>query len=70
MGRGGAVWNKRGELDVVVGTWKSVVEIQGGPCRSFWDRIAEEIETNQKLNDLRIGLRSTGQKKSVHLDLK
>ena len=60
MGRGGAVWNDRGELDVVVDTWRILVGIEGGSGGRFWDRIAGETETNQKLNVLRIGLRSTG----------
>ena len=58
MGRGRAVWYDRGELDVVVDTWRSVVEIEEGSRGIFWDRYTGETETNQKLNVLRIGLRS------------
>ena len=58
-GQGGAVWNERGELNVVVNTWRLVVRIEGGSSGRFLDRIAGETKTNQKLNVLRIGLRST-----------
>ena len=58
MGRGRAVWNDNGELDVVVDTRRSMVKIEGESCKRFRDRTAGETETNQKLNVLRIGLRS------------
>ena len=60
MGRGSAMWNDRGELDDIVEMRRILERIEGGSVGIFWVRIAGETETNQKLNVLRIGLRSTG----------
>ena len=55
MGRGGAIWNGRVFSEVVVGTWGSIGGVGEPLYGGNWDRYAGGMETNQKLNVLRIG---------------
>ena len=55
MGRGGALWNDRVFSKVFVDTWRSVEGVGEPSYGEEWDRYAGEMETNQKLNVLRIG---------------
>ena len=55
MGRERAVWNDRVFLEVFVVTWRSVVRVEEPSCVGNGDRYVGGMETNQKLNVLRIG---------------
>ena len=55
MGRGRAVWNDRAFSEPFVCTLRSVGDIGGTSYVVNGDRFAGRMETNQKLNVLRIG---------------
>ena len=55
MGHGGALWNDRAFSDVLVHTWRSVEDVGEPSCVGNGDRYVGGMETNQKLNVLRIG---------------
>ena len=55
MGRGGALWNDRVFSEVLVVTWRSVGDVGELSYVGNGDRYAGGMETNQKVNVLRIG---------------
>ena len=55
MGCEGAVWNDRVFSEVVVDTWRSFGDIEGASYDGNGDRYAGGMETNPKVNVLRIG---------------
>ena len=55
MGCEGTLWNDRVFSEVVVDTWRSVGDIEGASYVGNGDRYAGGMETNPKLNVLRIG---------------
>ena len=55
MGRGRALWNDRVFSEVFVGTWGSIGGVGEPSYVGNEDRYARGMETNQKLNVLRIG---------------
>ena len=55
MGRRGALWNERAFLEVNVCAWGSLEDVGEDSYVGNGDRYARRMETNQKLNVLRIG---------------
>ena len=51
----GALWNDRAFSEVFVGTWGSVGGVEEPSYVGNGDRYAGRMETNQKVNVLRIG---------------